>query len=68
LEIEHKSTGQIDPLILVVANLTTTKLLPPLAAERSWHEFRKSKSKRETLLHFRVSAEEEILRRQEEHR
>lgn len=24
-------------------------------------------SKRETLLHFRVSAEEEILRRQEEH-
>lgn len=45
--------------------MTPTKSLPPLAAERSWHEFRKSKSKRETLLHFRVSAEVEILRRQE---
>ena len=65
LETERESTNQFDPLILVGVNLTPTKSLPPLAAERSWHEFRKPKSKRETLLHFRVSAEVEILRRQE---
>ena len=39
LETAHELTGKFDPVILVVANLTTTKSLPPLAAGRSLYEF-----------------------------